>query len=274
MALRAPLFLQAVGGDTAISFSAQDFRTLLDGLVVTTGVSYTTDLAVSQRAAGANFSVDVAAGHAVIAGTSVADQGKYMVQNTATLNVTITAGGSATARYDLVYAQVRDKQSDGGSAYDFVIDKVTGTVGAGQVVAAGGAGVATPANAIPLAQIGPVVTGTASITTSLITSLRPYIGPAGAVMAMQARNARQLQSGSVSSLSWTSGVASGSVTFTAPFANTPNVSTGLRGFITSNTPWHLAILTKSTTGFTWEGRADSAYTGTGQPGFDWVATDA
>lgn len=267
MTLRAPLFLQAVGGDAAISFSAQDFRTLLDGLVVTPGVAFTTDLQAVQRGAGANFSVDVNAGHGVILGTSVADQGKYLVQNTSTFNLTITGAPASSNRHDLVYAQVRDKQADGGSSYDFVIDKVTGTLGAGLP--------ALPANSIPLADIGPIVPATASITTSLITSLRTYIGTAGSMQTVLGRAGRTIVTGSVSSLSWTSGVASGSVTYGTgiTFANTPVVAVGLKGFITTNTPWHVAILTTSTTGFTWEGRADVAYTGSGQPGFGWIATD-
>jgi hypothetical protein len=158
------LFLQATGGDTPISISAQQIRTLTDALVTGTGVSWQSDLAVSQRAAGANFSVDVAAGHAIIAGTSVADQGKYVFQNTATINVPVTGAPGSGTRHDLIYAQVRDKQADGGSAYDGVIASLTGTVGAGLP--------ATPANAIPLAQIGPIISSTPSITTSLITDLR------------------------------------------------------------------------------------------------------
>jgi hypothetical protein len=171
VALNRPLYLSATGGDATFSYSAQDDRTLIDALVFGSGVSWNNDLAVSQRAAGANFSVDVAAGHCVIPGTSVADQGKYVCQNTATLNVVITGAPGSGTRYDLIYAQVRDKAADGGSNYDFTIASLTGTVGSGLP--------ATPANAIPLAQVGPIVSSTASITSALITNLRPQFSPAG-----------------------------------------------------------------------------------------------
>jgi hypothetical protein len=165
--LNRPLFLQQVPGDPQISYPAQDLRTLADALILGRGVSAAGDLAVSQRAAGANFSVDVANGHAVLPGNSISDQGKYICQSTAVENVTLaSAPGAGFTRFDLIYAQVRDRQADGGSSYDWVIDKVTGTVS--------GVLPTTPANAIPLASVGPIVNTTASITNSLITDLRSY----------------------------------------------------------------------------------------------------
>lgn len=167
MAIRVLRF-QAASGDAAIQYTAQDDRTLVDALVYILGVSWRDDYAVTQRAAGANFSVDVAGGHAIVAGTSVTDQGKYVVQNDATVNLAIASGGSATARYDLVYLRVRDKPADGLGFYDAVIDKITGTVGAG-VPTLSGAGITS---AIALAEVGPITTSTASITNALINDVR------------------------------------------------------------------------------------------------------
>ena len=165
MTLIRPLFVQQVPGDPQITYTAQELRTVIDALVGTPGVCGAGDLAVTQRGAGANFSVDVAAGHAVVTGTSIADQGKYVVQSTATVNLTLSgAPGAGFNRFDLVYAQVRDRQADGGTSYDWVIDKVTGT--------SSGVTPSTPGNAIPLAVIGPVVSTTTSITTGLIKDLR------------------------------------------------------------------------------------------------------
>jgi hypothetical protein len=165
--LNRPLFQQQVPGDPQITYAAQDLRTIFDALVLGTGVAAAGDLAVTQRSAGANFSVDVADGHCVIKGTSVSDQGKYIAQNTAAVNVALaSAPGAGFTRFDLIYAQIRDRQADGGSSYDWVIDKVTGTVS--------GTLPAVPANAIPLASVGPIVNTTASITNSLITDLRTF----------------------------------------------------------------------------------------------------
>jgi hypothetical protein len=180
------LYLQAAGGDTAIPISAIQHRMAWDAAVIGVGISYRTDLAVTQRGAGANFSVDVAAGHAVIAGTSVSYQGKYPLRNNAVANVTIAAAPGSGTRYDLVYAQILDKPSDGGSLYGGKIDKVTGTVDAGLP--------ALPANAIPLAQVGPIISSTGSITNSLITDLRPRAYTAG-----QAFTRTRVPSGSQSS---------------------------------------------------------------------------
>jgi hypothetical protein len=170
--LNKPLFLQALPGDTALPYSAQEIRTMLDALLVGSGVLTSASLAVAQRGAGANFSVDVAAGWAAVAGTSVADQGKYLAESTATMNVAIAgAPGAGFSRLDLVYAQIRDRQADGGASYDWVIDKATGV--------SSGVLPATPANALPLAQIGPVINTTPSITNSLITDLRTQPSAAG-----------------------------------------------------------------------------------------------
>jgi hypothetical protein len=170
--LNKPLFLQALSGDAAIPFSAQEIRSMLDALLVGSGVLTSTSLAVAQRGAGANFSVDVGAGWAAVAGTSVADQGKYLAESTATVNLAIAgAPGAGFSRLDLVYAQIRDRQADGGASYDWILAVATGV--------SSGVLPAVPANAIPLAQIGPVVNTTPSITTSLITDLRTQPSAAG-----------------------------------------------------------------------------------------------
>lgn len=172
MTLNRPLLLQAITGDAAISYSAQEVRTLVDALVIGQGPCTPTDFAVTQRAAGANYSVDVSSGRGIVIGTSVADQGKYVVESTATANVTLAGAPSAGfTRFDLIFAQVRDRQSDGGANYDFVIDDVTGT--------SSGVVPATPANAFALAKVGPIVSTTASITTALITPLSSAPMPIG-----------------------------------------------------------------------------------------------
>lgn len=172
MTLNKPLVLQAITGDAVLSYSAQEIRTIIDAFAIGQGPCTTTDLLVAQRAAGANYSVDVAAGRGIVIGTSVADQGKYVVESTATVNVTLAGAPTAGfTRFDLIYAQVRDRQADGGSNYDLIIDKVTGT--------SSGVLPATPANAIPLASVGPIVSTTPSITTSLITKLTQPPMPIG-----------------------------------------------------------------------------------------------
>jgi hypothetical protein len=123
--------LQAVGADPTISYAAADVRNLVDGLVAYPGVVRLGDLKVTQRAAGANMSVDVAAGSVFIDGSSVALQGCYFCKNTAAVNVPIAAAPGSGTRTDLIVARVYDKQADGGTLYTWALEKVTGTVGAG-----------------------------------------------------------------------------------------------------------------------------------------------
>lgn len=79
------------------------------------GIYRTADYAVSQRGAGANMSVDVAAGGAYVDGSSSATQGGYYVHNDAVVNVAIDAAHPTNARYDLVGIRVRDTEYVPGS---------------------------------------------------------------------------------------------------------------------------------------------------------------
>lgn len=78
MALEVPLFLEAVGGDTAIPFSARQWRTLADAVWTAEGVIGAGDLLPSQRSGGANMSVDIAPGLVVIQGEAIAAQGSTL----------------------------------------------------------------------------------------------------------------------------------------------------------------------------------------------------
>ena len=61
-------------------------------------------LLVTQRGAGTNNSVDIAAGYAVITGDDTADQGNYLIRNDATVNLAATAAPVSNSRPHLVAA--------------------------------------------------------------------------------------------------------------------------------------------------------------------------
>jgi hypothetical protein len=131
MAIQTPLWLQKTGADADVTYSATQYRQLIKALVSTTGVVDpigSGGLAVSQRAAGANFTVDVASGYAIIPGGDVSNQGSYVAFNDATVNVaTPTAPGSGT-RVHRVILQIRDKLNNGAySTYDGVVQVLTDT---------------------------------------------------------------------------------------------------------------------------------------------------
>jgi hypothetical protein len=127
-------------------------------------------LQVTQRAAGTNMSVDVAAGRALIPGTDIANQGAYTIWSDTVVNVPIAvAPGVGTARIDLIVAQVRDDFVIGGGRSDFVIVPIQGTAAVtGSQVAP-----AVPSSTLVLAQIL-VGSNVPAILNSFITDVRPY----------------------------------------------------------------------------------------------------
>lgn len=159
MALNDPIWLQ-----NAV-YSASEFRDVLE-VFPNVGAVNVNDLKVSQRGAGANMSVDVAAGLGVIP-NAVSTRGKYLVRSTATENVVISASpGSGNSRIDLIIATVKDTEY-GDPTDSWGLSVVAGTP----------AGVpttpATPSGSILLATVA-VGTGVASITNANITDQRQY----------------------------------------------------------------------------------------------------
>lgn len=128
------------------------------------GVVNSSDFAVTQRAAGANMSVDVAAGSAWIRGTESANQGAYHVYNDATVNLTIATANATNPRIDLVIAKVQDSYYSGGTD-SASITVVTGTAAASPVDPT------LPENALVLARVR-VGAAVSSITTSNISDTR------------------------------------------------------------------------------------------------------
>jgi hypothetical protein len=111
MTLKTPIFLE---NDTTTQ-NADELRLersyMLNGIP---GVLTPGSMVVTQRGAGANMSVDVAAGAAGILGTENALQGMYNVVNDATVNLAISAADATNARWDAVIVRVRDSFYSGG----------------------------------------------------------------------------------------------------------------------------------------------------------------
>jgi len=160
-----PLLMQAVTGDPALSYTAQQFRGAFDALVPAAGVTFKNDLAVTQRALGTNLSVDVATGQIATRGNVIAFQGTYLLRNTAVINVPLATADPTNPRIDLIVVQVYDKQADAGTQYAANAVPVQGTAAASPAVPA------TPADSYVLAQVA-VAAGAASISNANITDLR------------------------------------------------------------------------------------------------------
>lgn len=172
MTLQTPLWMQAAGGDSAVSYSAAAYRYgLLAALFTTSGVIDPINsggLQVVQHAAGANMSVDVGAGTAVIPGTDVSLQGSYFCANDAGgVNLTVPAAPGSGTRVHRVVAQVQDHLNNAGYAantYKWVLSLLADT---------GSGTPATPASAISLATVS-VSAGQSSVTNANITDTRAW----------------------------------------------------------------------------------------------------
>lgn len=130
-------------------------------------------LVVTQRGAGANMSVDIGVGSAIIKGDDQAAQGSYMASTTVLENIAIGAAPGSNSRRDLICYRINDPNATGpaGNNASFVV--VAGTAAASPTLPA------LPTSAIPLAEVL-VSSGTVSITNALITSLRsPSVGRDG-----------------------------------------------------------------------------------------------
>lgn len=151
------------------TYTAQADRRLV-GALWSAGVTAPDELRVTQRAAGATMSVDVAAGTAIIEGTAAAGQGRYLCHSTATENVPVSAApASGRSRIDLIVARVRDSAVTGGDD-DWVIEAVAGTDTSGVPSEPN-----PPASSLVLARVA-VAGGAANIRTQDITDRRVLAG--------------------------------------------------------------------------------------------------
>ena len=171
MTLLKPVWVQPTGADPSLYYPGSELRQFAQALVGAEGVFGFGSLVVAQRAAGANFSVDIAAGQASVVGNDVAGQGIYVITNTAgAYNLVTPSAPGAGTRYHRVVAQIRDKTCNGSwTTYDWIPVLVQDT----------GSGLpAEPPSAVSLAQVA-ITTGQVSVLNANITDLRPIIPQLG-----------------------------------------------------------------------------------------------
>jgi len=170
MTARSPLYLENAGA----VYNAIEDRQLIRAQTPSHGVFFVGDLVVTQRGAGANRSVDVAAGSVAVAGTESAPaQGYYFQHHDATTNLPLDASDPSNPRYDLIVQRFRDSEASGVND-DGALVVVKGTA------AASPAEPAVPANSLVLARVT-VGAGVTSITNANIVDRRVYASSAGAL---------------------------------------------------------------------------------------------
>lgn len=174
--------IDATPAFVAGTFDAKDVRLAAIGNALP-GLFASGHLAVTQRAAGANMSVDVGAGQCFVDPGAVAYQGPYVVRNDASFNTladggyTWTASDATNPRIDLLCIEVADTDFS-GSYTGWKLRIVDGTPHASathQLEAAYWP--AVPTGCVPIAAIRIPATDT-TIETAQITNLNP-IGGAG-----------------------------------------------------------------------------------------------
>jgi hypothetical protein len=173
MALHVPDFYQTK------LYPAQALReTLLDqglqeGVVGDAIAGFSTPFKVSQRAASANMTVDVAGGGAYVRGDYSSRQGLYHVFNDAVANVSIGANGTGNPRIDQVILRIHDTTDGGGAQDAATIEVLAGGASAGATLDNRTGAQTLPGGAIRLADVL-VGAGVGSITNSNIRDRRPW----------------------------------------------------------------------------------------------------
>lgn len=145
------------------------------------GVMDLTAFKVSQRGAGANFTVDITAGYGIVQGDDQADQGNYQFRSTAVENITVSAAPGSNSRIDLICLRIYDSNAGGvGTSAGQSTASIPANTGAFVHIAGTASGSpvapAVPASCLLLATIGPISSGTGSIVDGIITDTRPLAG--------------------------------------------------------------------------------------------------
>ncbi|NAE18058.1 hypothetical protein [Enterococcus hirae] len=181
ISIEAPLWLDPnpITGDLP-QYSARMDRGIIDALFGE-GIEDVLggDFLATQRAAGANMSIDIAPGVAYINGDDAVDQGAYRARSSAVQSLTIPAAPASNTRIDLVVARVYDAVVLGGAKHGAFLEVVQGVAATSPVVPP------APATSIPLASVT-VPAGTTQITAARIADLRTALTP-GAALAVAAR---------------------------------------------------------------------------------------
>ena len=131
---------------------------------------------VTQRAAGANLSVDIAANVALVRvqGDSVTNQGMYTVApHSAVINEVITAADGTHPRIDQVIVEVKDHHHDSGGSNIARTRVLAGTPTSGATLDNRTGAAALPSSAVRLADVLVAASDTA-ISTSEIRDRRPW----------------------------------------------------------------------------------------------------
>lgn len=159
--------------DSSISYGAEIFRRYITPHH-TEGVLAHGDGLVSERAAGANMSVDVAAATGVlIQGDTDSNEGMYFGEWDSVQNVSITAADGSNPRIDRIVAEIKNDDVDSSGTNALQIRAVDGTPSAGASLSNLTGVASLPSSAVNLGFVL-VAAGDTSISDSEISSVVGY----------------------------------------------------------------------------------------------------
>jgi hypothetical protein len=181
MALRTPPSWLQNG-----SHPAENDRLTTTGILwKSQGVADYGSMVVAQSATP-GMSVQIAAGHALIAGTQTASQGFYIAYNDAATTVAIATANPTNPRIDRIVVAVQDAYYGGTANNQVLFQAVTGTPASSPVAPA------APDNSITLAYVA-VAANATSIVNANITDLRPYADLTETIISASATAANTLR---------------------------------------------------------------------------------
>lgn len=169
-------FLQA-GPGASPGYSAIDVRRAFGFGPLQEGVVDSGSYEVTQRAAGANMTVDVAASTgngAYVQGDAVTSQGLYYVPpHSAVVNLDIGAADATNPRVDQIVLRIYDDTHDASGANKAQVYVVAGTATGGATLDNRSGAASLPSSAIRLADVL-VAAGATSVSNSSIRDRRPW----------------------------------------------------------------------------------------------------
>lgn len=164
------LFTQQ-GVGSSPGYSALDLRRSDSIGAIQEGVYAAGDYMVTQRAAGANMSVDIAAGggaFAAVQGDSTTGQGLYVVgPHSATINEAVAASNPTNPRIDSVILEVQDNVHDASGGNLARVRVLTGTATGGATLANRNGAAALPGSALLLADLLVTAAGSSVSNTQI-----------------------------------------------------------------------------------------------------------
>jgi hypothetical protein len=224
--MEKPIWQDNAGTGVPASYTAAADRTFIAAAFPYSGVIGVNDLKCSQRALGADSSVDVSIGRAIIYATGSTDKAYFTNVSGTIANVALPAAPVSNSQLHRVWLQINDSTVSGAvDSAAFIV--TSGTVSASPSTPAAPSG----GPSLLLAQVSRSV-GVATVLNAVITDLRVLLKPAIARVSNPDNNVTPIVATTISN-----GESVAGVSFVAPPSGTV--------LLMCNASWNIASGTGS-----------------------------